>query len=306
MFSGQWPEPQIGPNRIEGGKLIPVSEIERRAKFFEAIEESHPLMELIHRCIKNDPQLRPHAGEISRQVSRVATQFPASFANRLEMLRRIATVEEEKRALTEEGERKDRAVQQKESQISLLREEIRAKEEEKIAEIDQLKLAHSSEVEQLRLQVRDLNTQKQFVIAKMEAEVAELKSNATVYKSQIEANSRAQFQEQKQFKQVIIQDREANKKLIADLQSDLSTVKSENANLLCTILELQADTAEKDGVIKMKEAVVRRKDSELEAKSRALGEKDATISAMSEQLTKTREYLATTKLQVCVLNIYTT
>ena len=51
----------------------------------------------------------------------------------------------------------------------------------------------------------------------------------------------------------------------------------------------------------MKEAVVRRMDSELEAKSRALGEKDATISAMDEQITKAREYLATTKPQV---NIY--
>ena len=26
MFSGQWPEPQVGPNRIEGGKLIPVTD----------------------------------------------------------------------------------------------------------------------------------------------------------------------------------------------------------------------------------------------------------------------------------------
>ena len=48
----------------------------------------------------------------------------------------------------------------------------------------------------------------------------------------------------------------------------------------------------------MKDAIIRRKDSELEAKSRALGEKDATISGMSEQITKTRNYLATTKQQV--------
>ena len=87
-------------------------------------------------------------------------QFPASFANRLEMLRQIEADGEEKRALTEEGERKDRAIQQKESEISSLREEVRAKEEQMFAEIDRLKLTHSSEVEQLRLQVIDLNTQK--------------------------------------------------------------------------------------------------------------------------------------------------
>ena len=55
------------------------------------------------------------------------------------MLRRIETVEEEKRTLTKEGERKDRIIQQNESQISSLREEIHAKEEHKIAELDRQK-----------------------------------------------------------------------------------------------------------------------------------------------------------------------
>ncbi|MCG8626275.1 MAG: hypothetical protein MJE68_30295, partial [Proteobacteria bacterium] len=86
MFSGQWPEPQVGPSRIKESQLIPVTEAERREKFFEPIKDGHPLMDLIHRCINNDPRLRPHAGEIIRHVSRVAAQFPASFANRLEML----------------------------------------------------------------------------------------------------------------------------------------------------------------------------------------------------------------------------
>ena len=228
MFSGQWPEPQVGPSRIEGGKLIPVTEAERREKFFEAIEDGHPLMDLIRRCINNDPQLRPHADEVIRQVSRVASQFPASFANRLEMLRQLETVEEEKRALTEEGQRKDRAVQQKENQISSLREEVRAKEEQKSEEIDRLKLAHSSEVEQFRLQVRDLNTENQLVTAKMEAEVAELKSNAAVYKSQIETVSRAQFQEREQFKQMIAEQRE---------QSELQLVQERELSKLQLSME---------------------------------------------------------------------
>jgi hypothetical protein len=117
MFSGQWPEPQVGPSRIEGGKLVPVTEAERREKFFEAIEENHPLMDLIHICINNDPQLRPHAGEIIRRVSELASQFPASFANRLEMLRQIERDGREKSSLMEEGERK-------ENQISSLRKEL--------------------------------------------------------------------------------------------------------------------------------------------------------------------------------------
>ena len=54
----------------------------------------------------------------------------------------------------------------------------------------------------------------------------------------------------------------------------------------------------------MKDASAKRKDSEIEANRRALQEKDATILAMSEQLTKTREFLAT-KQQVSRLS-YTT
>ena len=120
MFSGRWPEPQVGPIRIEGGKLIPVTEAERREVFFKAIEDNHPLMDLIHKCINNDPQQRPHVSELARRVSQIASQFPATFANRLEMLRRIEAVEKEKKALTEEGERKSRTLEEKNTTVSAI------------------------------------------------------------------------------------------------------------------------------------------------------------------------------------------
>ena len=47
MFSGMWPEPQVGPSRIEADKLIPVTEAERRKVFLQAIGNAHPLMNLI-------------------------------------------------------------------------------------------------------------------------------------------------------------------------------------------------------------------------------------------------------------------
>ena len=312
MFSGRWPEPQVGPIRIEGGKLIPVTEAERREILFKAIKNDHPLMDLIHKCINNDPQQRPHASEIVRQVSQIASQFPASFANRLEMLRRTEAIEEEKRALTEERERKDRVIQQKESQISSLGEKVRAKEEQKTTEIDRLKFSHSSEVEQLRLQVRDLNTRGQLKTAENEAEVTELKSKAEALENQVlqekgqserqlsEAQKQHEIQlskERQEFEAQLTKEREANRKLKTDsskLQSDVNDLKDTNSRL-------QSDIAEKDTTIQMKEASVKRKDSELEAKSRALEEKDTTISAMSEQLTNAREYL-TTKKQVRTYN----
>jgi myosin heavy subunit len=188
MFSGQWPEPQVGPSRIEEGKLIPVTEAERREKFFEAIEDGHPLVDLIHGCINNDPQLRPHAREIFMRVSRVATQFPASFANRLEMLRRIETVEEQTRVLREE---KDVVIRQKEVRIVTLQQET----EQKADEIDRLNMAYSSEVEQLKLEVRDLNSQNELLVTRHKAELTEYKHKIEVSDSMRESTEKCLQQE---------------------------------------------------------------------------------------------------------------
>ena len=209
MFSGRWPEPQVGQVRTEpGGRMIPVSEAERREEFLRAIGNDHPLMDLIRKCIDNYVQSRAHANEIVERLADMVLQFPASFANRLEMLRQIEADGEEKRALTEEGERKDRVIQQKESQISLHKEEVRTKEEEKTAETDQLKLAYSSEVEQLQLQVRNLNTQSQLMKAKNESETTELKSNLEVLESQVKNNAKTVLQEREQSARRLTEERE--------------------------------------------------------------------------------------------------
>ena len=209
MFSGRWPEPQVGQVRAEpGGRMIPVSEAERREEFLRVIGNDHPLMDLIRKCIDNYVQSRAHANEIVERLANMVLQFPASFANRLEMQRQIEADGEEKRALTEEGERKDRVIQQKEDEISLHREEAQADKDKNSAEIHRLKLAHSSEVEQLRLQVRDLNTQSQFKNAKNEAETTELKSNLEALESQVENNAKTMLQEREQSARRLTEERE--------------------------------------------------------------------------------------------------
>ena len=104
MFSGRWPEPQVVAVRVESDRMIPVSEAERREVFLQAIGNEHPLTDLILRLINNDPQVRPHASEIVERLAAMVLQFPASFANRLEMLRHIQHQEEEKQILREESE----------------------------------------------------------------------------------------------------------------------------------------------------------------------------------------------------------
>ena len=140
-------------------------------------------------------------------------------------------MERRKKVLTEEGERKDRIIQQsgKQHLMSVYQGDIRAEDEQTTAEIDQLKVVHSSEVEQLQLQIRDLNTRSQLVTAKMEAELAESKSYGTLY-------------EQSELQ--LAQERETSKKLMADkydFQSELSESQLENTILQCTISKLQAD-----------------------------------------------------------------
>jgi hypothetical protein len=91
MFSGKWPEPQIGQIHVEheSNRMIPVSEAERRKVFLTAIGDKHPMMSLIRQCIANNSKKRPNANEIVLQLKAMAAKNSPSFSNRLEMLQHI-------------------------------------------------------------------------------------------------------------------------------------------------------------------------------------------------------------------------
>ena len=188
MLSGRWPEPQVGPNRTDGDQLIPVTEAERREVFLQDIGNDHPLMGLILVCVNNNPQRRAHAGDIVERLAAMVLQSPASFVNRLEMLRYAEQQEEEKQAL-----REDRAAENRQNQkeISSLREDT----QEKAEEIDRLNLVHTSKVEELQLQLRDLSTQIELLVAKHEADTTKLKPDIAIYEAQIESNEAFKVQE---------------------------------------------------------------------------------------------------------------
>lgn len=83
MFSGRLPEPQVGPIRMEGDKMIPVSEAERREVFLQEIAGDNPLIQLIQRCISNNPQLRPATEEIVAYLAELVQRFPATSGSYL-------------------------------------------------------------------------------------------------------------------------------------------------------------------------------------------------------------------------------
>ena len=226
IFSGRWPEPQEGQTRFKDGQLVPVTEAERREVFLQAIGNDHPLMDLILKCIDNHPQTRAHASEIVERLAVMVLQFPASFANQLEMLRFIGHEKEEKQTSRIELEAE---IQRKKEQIKKMIEEA----QRNASEIERLKMNHSIESTQLQVQVEDLKSQKKQLKAESEAEVEELKSKAALYESHLS-------------------------QCVAQYKGD-----------------------------------IQRRDSQIEVKTRALQEKDAIISRLDEQLTKSREFLAT-------------
>ena len=310
MFSGRWPEPQVGPNRMEEGRLIPVTEAERREVFLRAIGNEHPLMDLILRLINNDPQIRPHACEIVERLAAMVLQFPASFANRLEMLRHIQYQEEEKRVLREEREAENHQYRQ---EITRLREEA----QEKAEEVNRLNLSHSSEMEELKLQVRDLNSLNEQFKVEREAEGKEMNNKVAFYEDQIQNKDKAMKQEREEHTTQLAKERIILETQIADLETQIIDIRKQREELETQISKQRKDymiqlSSERESCRRLtnkisqsktkvsnlevessrKDATIERNETELESKSRALEEKDSIISGMRQQLTRTREYLA--------------
>ena len=269
VFSGRWPEPQVGQTRIENEQLVPVTEAERREVFLRAIGNDHPLMDLILRCINNDPRRRAHASEIVERITAIILQFPASFANRLEMLRQIEDLNEE---------------------ISTLRNEA---EENNREENVRLNLVLSSEVEQHKLEVRDLKAQNQLLSATKEADVTEFKTKVVAYEDQIENNDKIMQTQREEFETKQESDRKKFETEIARLEGEITRSVTETNALKHKISTLEGETSRKT-------ATVERNESELKAKTRALEEKEAIISEMREQLTKARELLSSKQQVSCV------
>ena len=98
IFCGKSPTPHVAPTRkSQSGTLIAVSEAERRMKYLQIVGHDHPLMTLIHRCIDNDPKLRPSAKEIEQQLKENVESATPSFKEKVETMKFVADKEAKKR-----------------------------------------------------------------------------------------------------------------------------------------------------------------------------------------------------------------
>ena len=154
ILSGMWPEPQIGPIEItEDGVLVAVTEAKRRSNFLEFIGNDHPLMHLILTCINNNPKSRPCADKIAEQLAEKVSQFPVSFENQLDMLKRIEDDDSEKKQLRKSHADLILSANSHMSEMKELFESERKRLEKQYSELNEV---YQEEVDQLCQIVKDL------------------------------------------------------------------------------------------------------------------------------------------------------
>ena len=129
VLCGRWPLPVCEaalPDPRNPDQLIPVSEADRREEYLRDIGNTHPLMDLILRCVSNNPVRRARAAEIIQRMADMVCQFPPSFANRVEMLQRIETETNEKQTLRAESQRLAAEAEQHQAEMEQVRTEVTA------------------------------------------------------------------------------------------------------------------------------------------------------------------------------------
>jgi serine/threonine protein kinase len=278
ILSGRWPEPQIGQVKLEEGKLVPVSEVERREVFLQVIGNDHPLMDLIRKCIDNDPSRRVPAKEIVKIIAALVVPFPTTFENRLEMLRHARVQDEKIRSLSEQVD-------------------------QKAGEIEHLAMLHASEIEALQLRVKNFDSDGTLMREEKIAEVEELQANVVLYEAQLERTESTlkqhkiqQEKEREEFDIQLNKERQASEKLSAenlDLYSEVTKLIIAINSAQSKISSLEVDVTLKDFTLSQKDASLKRSYAEISANSKAIQSKDTIISRMEEQLARVREYLAT-------------
>ena len=141
VLCGRWPFPS-GPTRVDPSnpkKVIGVTEVERREKYFQQVRGDHPLVELVRGCLDNDPSLRPDAVRILGRLRQVISQSPPSPENKMELLNQTQTLRNEKQGLSEQVEQLQGECREVSNEVDGLRALLRSKE--KIIDSQQQEIA---------------------------------------------------------------------------------------------------------------------------------------------------------------------
>jgi serine/threonine protein kinase len=191
IFSGKLPAPQIGPNRNQDNQLLPVTEAERRDTFLQIIGNEHPLMDLILKCIQNNPELRADANEIETHLAR----FPHNLENRLELMKstekerekvkqlqpQLELLQNENELLLENKEMDEQILKDQSTRFDGLLEPIKRENDELRSKVIELEKKHIDTDTALKLKTNDyeflcnnLNSQSLPTVAKHATQTREI------------------------------------------------------------------------------------------------------------------------------------
>ena len=340
MFSGKLPDHshEEQTTDTESDELISVSEAERwQQNFVDAIGHDHPLRDLILKCIHENPQCRANASEVVEQLAAMVSQFPTPLPNWVELLRRTEADEEEKGQLQDEDERKTTELQSKEEEISNLIAGKNALEEASLTsenlqaqlqqKVDELKLAHSLELQQLRVKMKEMTEHQQVLLSEKESATEKVATENLLLKKKLTRQEKDNQTNQQSFEHNVTMERERYlgqvkikvkeyeeilKEEKRKFEENLQQMREKHEEYCSKVLidkttlvnqnhELKTEVEHIQDVVKAKDDTLSRKVSEIEVKTRALLQNDASILALNEELTKAREYFVARK-QVRVIN----
>ena len=326
VLCGKWPLPvceAARPDPRNPDQLIPVSEADRREEYLRDIGNTHPLMDLILRCVSNNPVRRARAAEIIQRMADMVHQFPPSFADRVQMLHRMRVDATEKGSLREENEtfaaEYEQSRLEREELIQQHQAEMRAQNETHRAEVEQVRADVTAELNaqntaaqtQLRREnqtLEQLSQQLQEEIDRFEmahsieieetrlqvAHTEAIQSDLETRNETLQARLRSE-----------IEAREQDRRALRSLETELARVRRANRNLEATVASKDKEIQSKDRDVVFKQAeilahqeeaarlqaVVLSKDQEIESKQQEvhvneqeLSAKNGMIAAMSIEI----------------------
>ena len=86
LVSQMWPIPTEPVKVTAGGKLAPVSELERRHQQIELMGREHCLFKLTSECLQNDSTQRPETSQIVVTLEALQSKFPLPSTSYLDLL----------------------------------------------------------------------------------------------------------------------------------------------------------------------------------------------------------------------------
>ena len=309
VLCGRWPYPSE-PTRVhprKRNKVIGLTEAERREEYFQQVRGDHPLVELIHGCLDNNPSRRPDAVRILGRLRQVISQSSPSCGNKMELLNQTQTLRNERQGLSEQLEQLQGECEQLRevsNEVDGLRALVRTKDEEKRGLSEQfeqshreftqsrgrqerLELTHSIDMEQVQCRVRELSTEVEGLRAVVRSKENVIQAKEIEKQQAIQAKERA-IEAKEIEKQQAIEAKEIEKQQAIQAK-EIEKQQAIEAKEIEKQRAIQAKEIEKQQAIEAKEI---EKQQAIQAKERAIQEKNLGLATKAKVIESQQQEIA--------------